>query len=839
MQTALKAAKRLRLGSIRTRLVLTFLVLLALIAGPGLLGVRQLQSMGDVTRTMRDESLPRLLAVSEVERALMSHKLLAERHVQSTDFRQQADMLRQMRATEAQFEFQLERLRTDLLGPTSPHRIDRIESHWQDYRAALAEVDRLMEQGDLRNAGARWQGPTIAAMDAAQDELKALIAEIRAEADHLSTRVDVEYIKTRNGTLSAVALGLLATLLAVFWTTRFVSQPLLRISSAMQRLTRGEDDIEIPHLSQREDEIGILSRAAESFRGKLVETRLLAHDLNLERLRLEASSAQLQATVHNMPLGLAMFDRQGTLMICNAAFETIWNIPENWLKPDQPQNTVLAEMARLCPQEHRAQFAQTLRAGLAEEGAEARSEIWRLTDERSICGVFQPTPDGWMLICEDITERVTVEERIRKLARNDSLTGLHNRLSFQEALESALQDSDAQNPAAIMFIDLDRFKSVNDTLGHPVGDELLRRVAARLRWLVRENDVVARLGGDEFAIIQYDGPQPEAALSLGDRIIAQLSSPFEIDGHIVQIGGSVGVALAPLHGDTPEDVQKHADLALYAVKEAGKGHCRVFDPEMNTRQKELHALEQALRHALKSDGFTLNYQPLIELETGRVRGAEALLRWRHPTKGPLSPAEFVPLAEELGLIQPLGLKVLDMACQAAMRWPDDMKISVNLSPLQFHRYDVAQDVLNALDRSGLPPGRLEVEITEGVLLDHTDATLAALKRLRAHGISVALDDFGTGYSSLRYLRAFPFDRVKIDAAFVGELPRDEGAGAIVRAICNLCQEFSLSVTAEGIETEAQRVFVKGAGCSFGQGYLFAAPMPLEDFMAYLDKMRAA
>lgn len=826
-QEAFGTTAQSRGGSIRTKLALTCMIFLLLIVGMGLFAVHQNEAVGEATRDVRNVALPKIQAMHRVERALTTHQLLVKRRFQTTDFRQLAAIEQEMREAQAVFTSHVTQLRLDARADGDQRMIENVMLHWDRYLQAAEEVNRLTEQGALREARTKLHIDTETAASDLFAALDRLIANVQMEVDLLSAAVEQAYLRARSLSLGAVFLGFVATLIATIWIGRGVSNPLLKISSAMHRLMDGHHETRIPDLTHRDDEIGVLARAATAFRGSIIETRALAVEVDSERSRLEA-------TVQNMPLALCMFDTSGALMVSNDAFRKLFELDATFPTSGADQEAVLAMIGELRAFEDVDEFVKaTLK--VASIGF-ADSTVWHLLDGRSVSAILQPTPDGWMLICEDITDRVAAEERIRRLARNDALTGLANRFSFQEEIERALTSAEQKHPTAVMFIDLDRFKNVNDTMGHPAGDELLRQVAGRLAWTAGEQDTVARLGGDEFAVIQRNkDSQPEAAMALGQDIIEQLTSPFIIEGQTVHIGGSVGVALAPQHGTTVEEIQKNADIALYAVKEQGKGHCQVFNAAMQEKQNAMHLLEQALRRALDLDQFVVYYQPLFDVKTNSAYGAEALVRWVHPTRGLVHPTEFVPMAEELGLIQQLGKTVLHKTCRAAAHWPNDTKLSVNLSPVQFHRHDVYGDVMGALEPSGLDPSRLELEITEGVLLEHTEKTFEILHAFRNHGIRIALDDFGTGYSSLRYLRTFPFDRVKIDASFIRGLPDDQGAVAIVEAISSLCRTFDIQLTAEGIETEAQLEFVRNSGCSAGQGYHLAHPMPEEAFLEFLGQ----
>jgi diguanylate cyclase (GGDEF)-like protein len=379
---------------------------------------------------------------------------------------------------------------------------------------------------------------------------------------------------------------------------------------------------------------------------------------------------------------------------------------------------------------------------------------------------------------------------------------------------------------------------VNDTLGHPVGDRLLQAVADRLRACVREVDTVARFGGDEFAIIQFATERPEGAELLAKRIVQVVGDPFEIDGHQILIGASIGVSLAPFDGTSPERLLKNADIALYLAKSEGRGTVRFFEPEMDARIQRRRTLEVDLRNAFARDQLEVHYQPLVDLAAGGIRGFEALLRWQHPVRGVVSPAEFIPLAEETGLIVPIGEWLLRAACVEATRWPADISVAVNLSPVQFRKGKLVETVKAALDLSGLSPARLELEIAEAVLLQDTMKTLVALHELRRMGILVALDDFGTGYSSLSYLRSFPFDKIKIDQSFIRSLA-DEDSMAVIRAVTGLGRNFCLKTTAEGVETLEQLERLREEGCTEVQGYLFSHPVPAADLPAVIRRLHHA
>ena len=440
----------------------------------------------------------------------------------------------------------------------------------------------------------------------------------------------------------------------------------------------------------------------------------------------------------------------------------------------------------------------------------------------------------------DVTERKQAEARIEHMAHHDALTGLPNRVLFHQPLGEALaRIRRGGGNLAVLCLDLDQFKSVNDTLGHPVGDVLLKTVAQRLDHCVRDTDMVARLGGDEFAIILPTIGGPHDAEQTASKVIDVLGQPYEIQGHEVVVGASVGIAIAPGDGDAADALLRNADMALYRAKGDGRGRFNFFEPEMDRRIQLRRTLELDLRKAFQNGEFELYYQPLINLDSGDVSGFEALLRWRHPERGMVSPAEFIPLAEEIGLITPLGEWVLRKACAEAMTWPAHVKVAVNLSPVQFKSRNLVQAVLTALAYSRLPATRLELEITESVLLGETEANLAVLHQLRGLGVHISMDDFGTGYSSLSYLRSFPFDKIKIDQSFVREIAERPDCMAIIRAVVGLGTSLGIATTAEGVETPEQLERLRAEGCTEVQGYLFSPPRRASDIAKLLTDQRAA
>ena len=444
--------------------------------------------------------------------------------------------------------------------------------------------------------------------------------------------------------------------------------------------------------------------------------------------------------------------------------------------------------------------------------------------------------DGYLVAVVDITERRKAEARVAYMAHHDGLTDLPNREFYQERLRQALNEAQAgPKRVAVLCIDLDLFKNVNDSFGHPMGDRLLRLVADRLRSQVRGNHLAARLGGDEFAVILASDVSPNEVSDFSTRLIEVLSASYDIDGIEVVIGASIGIALAPSDGSSSEELMRNADMALYRAKSDGGGVHRFFEREMDRAAQKRRDMEVDLRRAFANGEFELHYQPLVDIGANKISGFESLLRWQHSEKGMISPAEFIPIAEDIGLIVPLGEWVLREACMEATKWPGDVKVAVNLSAVQFRSRNLVQAVISALAHSGLSPLRLELEITESVFLAETEANLAILHQLRELGVRISMDDFGTGYSSLSYLRSFPFDKIKIDRSFVKDLADRPDCVAIVRAISGLGRSLKITTTAEGVETVDQLDWLRNEGCDEVQGFLFSAAKPAGEIAALFSE----
>jgi diguanylate cyclase (GGDEF)-like protein len=581
------------------------------------------------------------------------------------------------------------------------------------------------------------------------------------------------------------------------------------------------------------------SRAALRLRN--AELTQIAAALQQSETRLDATSHELATTLASMDQGLMMVDAQGIVAVCNARAIDLLDLPCE-LMAGRPPLTALAAL-----QAGDGIFASIGNPAEApaidDDTAPAAAPLPLLqSGEHRLAdgGILEircvpVAAGGFVATFDDVTARRHAEQQVAYMARHDGLTHLPNRVSFVERLEQAIANAGRGDLAAVLCLDLDHFKDINDTLGHPVGDGLLRAVADRLSACVRQVDLVARFGGDEFAVVQAAPERVEDVGLLAQRIVEVLSLPYDLDGHQVMVGTSIGIALIPADGSDPATLLKNADIALYRAKSDGRGVFRFFAPAMDARLQERRRLELDLQHAMTHDEFELFYQPLIDLAEDRICGFEALLRWHHPTRGMLDPNQFVPLTEEMGLIVPLGEWALREACREANRWPDDVKVAVNLSPVQFRYRDLVATVADALAASGLPARRLDLEITEAVLLHDNDEVLGILHGLRALGVRISMDDFGTGYSSLSYLRSFPFDKIKIDQSFVRDLSHSADAAAIVRAVARLGSSLGMATTAEGVETDDQLARLRAEGCTEVQGFLFSRPRPASEVPGLLRR----
>ncbi|MEO6716696.1 MAG: EAL domain-containing protein [Novosphingobium sp.] len=549
------------------------------------------------------------------------------------------------------------------------------------------------------------------------------------------------------------------------------------------------------------------------------------------------SSNTLNEVLESLPQGVVMYNSEGRLVFSNRRYREATGYSTDELQPgiSIEEMLLLRNRAKALTDEER-QYCEHLMNCMRR--GEVLSGYHHIPDGRIIRYINTPIPSGgWIVTHEDVTRQQSAEKQIEHMASHDALTDLPNRSSFRTQLEQALRLNPEGKQLAVMFLDLDNFKGINDTLGHQVGDELLKTVAERLRFCMRSSDMVARFGGDEFVIVSSALDKPAEAAALARRIRKAILDPFKLLDHQVVVDTSIGIALSPGDGEDADQLLKNADLALYSAKASGRGAYRFFENEMDVRMMERRNLELDLRAGFVGGQFELHYQPLVNLERNTVSCCEALLRWNHPKRGEVPPQTFIPVAEEIGLITRIGEWVIRTACAEAVKWPEDVSVAVNVSPVQFRSQNLVQIVAHALASSGLAPRRLEIEITEAILLEHTEDTLAILRQLQSLGVRIAMDDFGTGYSSLSYLQKFPFDKLKIDQAFIRSLSEDGEANAIVRAVTGIAGSFHMETTAEGVETEEQRAIVTALGCTEMQGYLFSEARSSNDILRLLRSGR--
>lgn len=561
---------------------------------------------------------------------------------------------------------------------------------------------------------------------------------------------------------------------------------------------------------------------------RLVQERTAA--LREREAELSAQNLRFDAALKNMAHGLSMFDKNQRLIVCNDRYHEMYSLAPKETEPGTTLRAILEARlaAGIRAEDGPAYIQERLRKVRERKPYYVESEFH---DGRTIAVTHQPMQGGgWVAIHQDITEQKRAERQIAYIARHDGLTGLVNRAVLLEKMEEAFGRLRQRGDAFVIFmLDLDLFKAINDSLGHPAGDRLLKAVANRLSTCTQRTDIVSRLGGDEFAVLAIaNGNQREEASVTAHRLLTAVAEPYDVDGHHLNIGTSIGIALAPEHGTDVDQLMKNADLALYKAKSEGRDAFRFFEHAMGREARSRRSLQIDLRKALRHEEFELHYHPIVDIKTRSIASVEALVRWHHPRHGMIPPSDFIPLAEETGLINPVGEWVVRKACCDAVGWPSHIKVSVNLSPLQFRKIGPIDMFCQALADSGLPPERLELEITESVLLHGSAENVAKLHQLRLMGISIVLDDFGTGYSSLSYLLMFPFDKIKIDRSFVRELSRNADSASIVSAVANLGRSLRIRTVAEGIETDNQLALVRSAGCTHAQGFLFGRPCPASE-----------
>jgi diguanylate cyclase (GGDEF)-like protein len=806
--------------TLHAKLTAALALVLALFVTIGPLGLFQLHAITGMVREIREAHLPQVLALERIRHLASDHAQLAIRQPSASDGRLTAAVTNSLQETENAIAAAEAAYVAAFDDRGDDGQFSAFRSQWAAYIAALRATEDRQAAGDATVAGRLTNAEIRVAADRALALLDRLVASSKNRILGAAVRADgigrLALVLAFAGTILAVVV----TVATIVWAHRRINAPLREISRAMRLLVAGDETVAITNDPGRNDEIGVLIGAASKFRSALICSREFAAVAEQQRERLEAA-------VSNMPVGLSMFDDAERLIICNSAYCGMYGLSWELARPGTALADIVEGCTALAPGSSAALGDYRAAISMSSSSNQSVLRLIETSDRRTISyAVRAMEGGGWIAIHEDVTERRRAEEQIAHMARHDALTDLPNRILFKDRIDEALKRMPRGENVAVISLDLDHFKDINDTLGHPIGDRLLTRVATRLKECVRDADTVARFGGDEFAVVQVGSRQPEAAVALAHRIIDAVSAPYDIDGQRIVIGVSAGLAVAPGDGVEPEVLIKNSDLALYSAKAEDRGTFKFFNPDMDARMQARRRLELELRQAVEEEQFELYYQPVIDLDRDEVMSFEALLRWRHPERGLVMPGEFIPFAEEIGLIIPMGAWVLRRACCDAVAWPDRITVAVNLSPVQFKNPRLLNEVITALAASGLPANRLELEITESVLLVNTDATLALLHRLHDFGVHIAMDDFGTGYSSLSYLRKFPFDRIKIDGSFIGS--DDVSSLAVIRAVAGLGTNLAMATTAEGVETQQQLDRVRVEGINAVQGYLLARPCPFAE-----------
>ncbi|WP_299842795.1 EAL domain-containing protein [uncultured Jannaschia sp.] len=798
--------------SIRLKLVVGCLSLTLMMAGIGLYLQRSQQDIGALATRIYDEALMSVSYLRSAQNGLMELLVANARVGREIDGTTASEARRDMHA------------RIEAALPTI----------LSDLEIARERVMSPMAVSALESLYARIE-------DLGADEVALTMSELNAELVRLQEEFDVAvevfagdgYVFRRDvqdlidrsmqRAWIAISFSVLGALVVSYLLSRSIVPAMRKAVGIATSIAAGKIDNQIE--SRGRGETGELLRALSTMQASIAASLARIRALMDAQASNHASEIRVQhnrfeAALNNMSQGLSLFDASGRLQVYNRRFAEMFGAPEIGITDEA---VAIPDALKLRP--------------VSGENAQFSTE---LEDGRVVAVSYQAIAGGgWVTTYEDVTQQRQVEMRLAYLAKHDALTGLPNRSYFREHLEDHLFARAPGKAVAVHCLDLDGFKMVNDTLGHPVGDALLEAVAGRLSNSIRGADMVARLGGDEFAIIQADVDSADEIERFAQRLLRRLGTPFKIDEHEISIGVSIGISSSCAlvdeeHVEDAETLVKNADLALYRAKDEGRNTYRFFEPGMDERLRERLSLELDLRAALDKREFELFYQPLVDTaDDSRICGFEALLRWSHPVRGPVSPAVFIPLAESLGLIAAIGEWVLKEACAQAARWPEDVSVAVNLSAIQFRDSDLVAIVQRTLGESGLDADRLELEITESVLLQNPDGVLQTLHDLQNLGVRISMDDFGTGYSSLSYLQSFPFDKIKIDRSFIRDLPTSRNCAAIVRAIITLGQSLEIVVLAEGVETEEQLVALQRENCWNIQGFLFGRPEPAAEALVSL------
>ncbi|MCB1488551.1 MAG: EAL domain-containing protein [Bauldia sp.] len=825
--------------SIRAKLAAAFGLSLGAVVAISIVGVNQLQTFRQFTTELSDAWLPELAAINNVRIAMTEFHQAAARQVDNAIHHtiprhlepeysllypgiDQAEIMATLarRIESAISSF------TDALDTEEEHRLlGEFLIAWGEYRSAQAEVTILVDNGKAEQAVNLFNRIAVDTYRNAHDKADEVFTFVASKGKAWAADANSLYRSYLLEAGLAIVLTAFAVIGALVWLTREVSRPLHEISGAMERLVAGDLTAEFVERSDRRDEIGSLIRAVQGYRKSLLSGLELAADAARERDRLEVA-------VSNLPVALAVFDRENRLVLCNPRYAAMYELPSRLAMTGVTLREICEHRiasGAITPEGAEARYEEVLGAVLAKKPIHA---VRQWTDGRIVDVQVEPLDDGgWLTMQEDITDRRKIQEEIAFLYAHDPLTRLTNREAFKNQMGMALRRGAA---FAVLCLDIDRLREITDAFGVGATDQILKGVAGRLTETCDSSSVLARFAGGEFAVLQLDAAGAGDAEALARRIMESLSRPFEVDGHEATVGASMGIAIAPGDGRDPDQLIQNSYTALHRAKGEGRGSYRFFEPGMDAAVSIRREIERGLRSALANREFELWYQPLIDLRTEQTLGFEALLRWRHPTRGLISPADFILIAEATGLIRPLGAWILQEACNFCARLPPPLRVAVNISAVDFHDAALIVNVRNALEQSGLPASRLELEITETAMLENTERTLAILQGLHALGARIVMDDFGTGYSSLGYLQMFPFDKIKIDRQFIDGVTTKRNSIAIVRAVISIAESMGITTLAEGVETEEQLNWLKAERCVEAQGFFIGHPRPAAEAFDFVS-----
>jgi diguanylate cyclase (GGDEF)-like protein len=789
--------------SIKTKTFAALAVLLSCFAVLGVNSYLTMSTTSDKLGLLRDQTLPEQGVAMDISNDIIATHMKVFRFVTLASNGVTRKLLDSL-YSEVLSELDGETIRLKILADrrhsfnTGKRELELITTRWSSY---VSGVRDLMDVG-------KTDAPMAAMMLGATDEdfqtiaahLSAMSSQINGRTASLASDILVNADTNKLWLAYGGTAGMLISVFVAMGFAKSLVKPIVAVTQAMQRVSCGAVDIDIGY-QDRKDEVGQMVEAISTFR----------RTTQLHAETIASQNRLFDVALNNMSHGLCMFDADETLIVRNNRYLEIYRLAPGSIEPGCSLRQVLKILTTAgVVNADQDEYITDVRSALAQDKSIQTTR--ELSDGRSVQIFNQPMPGGgWVATHEDVTERIRNERRteaaLPQLARGGSL--------------------------AVVCIDLDHFKEVNDALGHPCGDKLLRMVADRLRQSVRETDILARLGGDEFAVIQTLVQGQEQATTFARRIVALLSEPYDVDGHEAVVGASIGVAIAPDDGNDPDQLLKNADMALYRAKAEGRGTVRFFEAEMDACIQARHKLEMELRKAVTQGEFEVHYQPIVDLTVNKVVACEALVRWNHPERGLVMPDGFIAVAEDIGLIGPIGEWVLHQACAEAATWRRDLRVAVNLSPSQF-RKALVPTVIQALASSGLCASRLELEITESVLLQSGEATMSMLHRLHEIGVCVSMDDFGTGYSSLSYLHSFPFDKIKIDRSFINDVSENANCAAIVKAVAGLGRSLGMKTTAEGVETRKQLEWLRLEGCTEAQGHLFGSARPASELAVLIS-----